>query len=302
MPDNNPIEHIRGFHAELTELRHTIHANPELGLEEHRTAELVAKKLTELGIEVHTGVGATGVVGVLRVGDGSQKIGLRADMDALPIDEKTNLAYSSRNAGRMHACGHDGHTTMLLGAARYLAETRNFDGTVHFIFQPAEEGIGGALAMLKDRLFERFPCDAVYGMHNRPGMPVGKFAIRARAGDGRRRVLRHHRRRARARTAPGRRAASIRCSSPATSSPRCNRSSRATCPPADTAVLSVTQMHGRRRLQRHSGEAMLRGTVRAMRRETHGHGGSRMRRIAERHRRRPRRHRQRRFPHHLRRR
>ena len=177
MADSNPIERIRGFHAELTEIRHTIHAHPELGLEEHRTAELVAKQLTALGIEVHQGVGGTGVVGVLRAGDGDKKIGLRADMDALPIEEETNVAYSSRNRGRMHACGHDGHTTMLLGAARYLAETRNFNGTVHFIFQPGEEGIGGALAMLNDGLFERFPCDAVYGLHNRPGMAVGKYAI-----------------------------------------------------------------------------------------------------------------------------
>jgi len=177
MAETNPIEHIRGFHAELTEIRHAIHAHPELGLEEHRTAELVAKQLAELGIEVHRGVGGTGVVGVLRAGDGPQKIGLRADMDALPIEEETNLAYSSRNHGRMHACGHDGHTTMLLGAARYLAETRNFNGTVHLIFQPGEEGIGGALAMLNDGLFERFPCDAVYGLHNRPGMVVGKYAI-----------------------------------------------------------------------------------------------------------------------------
>jgi len=177
MTETNPIEHIRGFHAELTEFRHDIHAHPELGLEEHRTAELVAKKLTELGIEVHRGVGGTGVVGVLRAGDGTQRIGLRADMDALPIEEETNLGYSSRNAGRMHACGHDGHTTMLLGAARYLAETRNFNGTVHLIFQPGEEGIGGALAMLNDGLFAPFPCDAVYGLHNRPGMAVGKYAI-----------------------------------------------------------------------------------------------------------------------------
>jgi hippurate hydrolase len=177
MAETNPIEHIRGFHDDLTEIRRDIHAHPELGLEEHRTAEVVATKLTELGIEVHRGVGKTGVVGVLKVGDGTRKIGLRADMDALPIAEETNLGYSSRNAGRMHACGHDGHTTMLLGAARYLAETRNFNGTVHFIFQPGEEGIGGALAMLDDKLFERFPCDAVYGLHNRPGMAVGEYAI-----------------------------------------------------------------------------------------------------------------------------
>jgi amidohydrolase len=124
---------------------------------------------------VHRGVGVTGVVGVLRNGNGQASVGLRADMDALPILEATELPYASQNPGRMHACGHDGHTTMLLGAAKYLAETRNFNGTVNFIFQPAEEGVGGALAMLKDGLFERFPCNAVYGMHNRPGLPVGKF-------------------------------------------------------------------------------------------------------------------------------
>ena len=177
MPASDPIEHIRGFHAELTATRHDIHAHPELGLEEHRTAELVAKQLAAMGIEVHRGIGKTGVVGVLKVGDGTQTIGLRADMDALPIEEETNLAYASRNRGRMHACGHDGHTTMLLGAARYLAETRNFNGTVNFIFQPGEEGIGGALAMLDDGLFERFPCQAVYGLHNSPGMAVGQYAI-----------------------------------------------------------------------------------------------------------------------------
>jgi amidohydrolase len=171
------IELVRGYHAELTEIRRDIHANPELGLEEHRTADLVARKLEEWGVEVHRGVGGTGVVGVLRSGSGTRRIGLRADMDALPIEETTNLPYRSRNTGKMHACGHDGHTTMLLGAARYLAETRNFDGTVHFIFQPGEEGIGGALAMLNDGLFERFPCDFIYGMHNRPGAPIGHFAI-----------------------------------------------------------------------------------------------------------------------------
>ena len=117
------------------------------------------------------GIGRTGVVGRLRVGNSPRSIGLRADMDALPIDEATNLPYRSRHEGRMHACGHDGHTTMLLGAARYLAETRNFDGTVNLIFQPAEEGLGGGEAMVKDGLFERFPCDAIFGMHNRPGLP-----------------------------------------------------------------------------------------------------------------------------------
>jgi hippurate hydrolase len=183
----SPIDQIRRYHNELTEIRHDIHANPELGLEEHRTADLVARKLEEWGIEVHRGVGTTGVVGVLHSGNGEGTIGLRADMDALPILEANDIPYRSRNQGKMHACGHDGHTTMLLGAARYLAETRDFNGTVNFIFQPGEEGVGGALAMLEDDLFQRFPCNAVYGMHNRPGMPVGKYGIApgtAMAGGG----------------------------------------------------------------------------------------------------------------------
>jgi amidohydrolase len=181
------LDHIRRYHADLAEIRQDIHAHPELGLEEHRTADVVARKLEEWGIEVHRNVGTTGVVGVLRSGNGHATIGLRADMDALPIVEDNDLPYASRNHGKMHACGHDGHTTMLLGAARYLAETRAFNGTVNFIFQPGEEGVGGALAMLDDDLFQRFPCNAVYGMHNRPGMPVGKFGISpgtAMAGGG----------------------------------------------------------------------------------------------------------------------
>jgi len=183
----SPIDRIRQYHADLTAIRQDIHAHPELGLEEHRTADLVARKLEEWGIEVHRGVGTTGVVGVLRSGNGEGTIGLRADMDALPIVEANDIPYRSRNQGKMHACGHDGHTTMLLGAARYLAQTRNFNGTVNFIFQPGEEGVGGALAMLQDDLFQRFPCNAVYGMHNRPGMPVGRFGIApgaAMAGGG----------------------------------------------------------------------------------------------------------------------
>ena len=171
------IDHIRQYQTDLAAFRQDLHAHPELGLEEHRTADRVAAALEALGIEVHRGVGKTGVVGVLRSGNGQGRIGLRADMDALPIEEANDLPYRSLTPGIMHACGHDGHTTMLLGAARYLAETRDFNGTVHFIFQPGEEGIGGALAMLDDKLFERFPCDAVFGMHNRPGMAVGDYAI-----------------------------------------------------------------------------------------------------------------------------
>ncbi len=172
------IDKIRASHGELTEIRRTIHANPEIGMEEFSTAELVAQKLESWGIEVHRGVGVTGVVGVLRNGNGARSIGLRADMDALPMQEATGVPYASQKKGMMHACGHDGHTTMLLGAAKYLAETRNFTGTVNFIFQPGEEGMGGALAMLNDGLFQRFPCNAIYGMHNRPNLELGAFAIR----------------------------------------------------------------------------------------------------------------------------
>ncbi len=171
------LDTIRRYHDELTAIRHDLHANPELGMSEHRTAEQVAKLLESWGIEVHRGVGRTGVVGVLRAGNGPGAIGLRADMDALPIPEATGRPYASGNPGVMHACGHDGHTTMLLGAARYLAETRGFNGTVNFIFQPGEEGAGGALAMLEDKLFERFPCERIFGIHNRPGMEVGNYAI-----------------------------------------------------------------------------------------------------------------------------
>ena len=173
----NITETIKAYHNDMTAWRRDIHAHPELGFDEHRTSDFVAKKLTEFGITVHRNVGKTGVVGVLQTGNGPT-IGLRCDMDALPIEEIVDVPYKSTKPGVMHACGHDGHTTMLLGAARYLAETKRFDGTVYFIFQPAEEGIGGALAMLEDRLFERFPCDSVFGMHNTPGLPVGKFAIR----------------------------------------------------------------------------------------------------------------------------
>ncbi|MBO1358215.1 amidohydrolase [Acetobacter sacchari] len=165
--------------AEFDAIRHDLHAHPEIGLEEHRTSAIVAEKLAEWGIEVHRNIGRTGVVGVLRSGSGNRSVGLRADMDALPMQEENTVEYRSTTPGMMHACGHDGHTTMLLAAAKYLSETKNFDGTVNFIFQPGEEGVGGAKAMLEDGLLERFPSDALFGMHNKPGLPVGKFAIRS---------------------------------------------------------------------------------------------------------------------------
>ncbi len=164
---------------EFRSIRRDIHAHPELGFEVHRTAKLVADRLRAWGIETAEGVGGTGVVGTIKGNrPGTRTVGLRADMDALPIHEQTNLAYASKAAGKMHACGHDGHTAMLLAAARYLAENRDFAGTVQLIFQPDEEGGNGAKAMLSDGLFKRFPVDSVYGMHNTPGMPVGKFGIR----------------------------------------------------------------------------------------------------------------------------
>ena len=174
----NILERVRAFHDELTAFRRDIHAHPELGFEEQRTSDLVADQLAGFGIEVHRGLGKTGIVGRLRVGNSPRTIGLRADMDCLPILEANTFAHRSTHQGRMHACGHDGHTTMLLGAARVLAQTRNFDGTVHFIFQPAEEGLGGAGAMIEDGLFDEFPCDVIFGMHNRPRLAIGKFQIR----------------------------------------------------------------------------------------------------------------------------
>lgn len=163
--------------AGIAEIRRDIHAHPELCFEEVRTAELVAKKLGEWGIPVHRGLGGTGVVGIIKNGTSPRAIGLRADMDALPMQEFNTFAHASQNAGKMHACGHDGHTAMLLAAAQHLARQRHFDGTVYLIFQPAEEGGGGAREMMRDGLFDKFPMDAVFGMHNWPGMAAGTFAV-----------------------------------------------------------------------------------------------------------------------------
>lgn len=171
------LSSIRAVAPEFVELRRKIHSHPELAFEEHQTSELVAGKLASWGYQVHRGLGKTGVVGTLKKGSGAKKIGIRADMDALPIDEKTGLSYASSIPGKMHACGHDGHTSILLCAAKYLAESVDFDGTLNLIFQPAEENEGGALRMLEDGLFELFPCDEVYALHNTPGLEVGKIGI-----------------------------------------------------------------------------------------------------------------------------
>lgn len=171
------IDPIIQFHNELQAIRHEIHAHPELCFEERDTAELVAKKLTEWGIPIVRGMGVTGVVGIIKNGNSKRAVGLRADMDALPIQELNTFAHASKNQGKMHACGHDGHTAMLLGAAHYLSQHKNFDGTIYLIFQPAEEGGGGAKRMIDDGLFEQCPMEAVFGMHNWPGIAVGQFSV-----------------------------------------------------------------------------------------------------------------------------
>ena len=173
---NDPVAAVT---PDVVAWRHHIHAHPELGFKEHETARFVADKLRSFGLDaVHEGIGGTGVVGVLKSGSGSRAIALRAELDALPVTENTGLAYASRNPGVMHACGHDGHTAMLLGAARLLADARGFDGTVYFIFQPAEENEGGSVRMIEDGLFRRFPVEAVYAVHNWPGVPLGTIAAR----------------------------------------------------------------------------------------------------------------------------
>jgi hippurate hydrolase len=173
------IDPIVEFQSELRQIRRDIHAHPELCFEEQRTADVVARKLTEWGIPIVRGMGVTGVVGIVRNGSSPRAIGLRADMDALPVQELNAFPHASKHAGKMHACGHDGHVAMLLGAAHYLSRHRNFDGTVYLIFQPAEEGGGGARRMMDDGLFEQYPMDAVFGMHNWPGIPTGSFGVTA---------------------------------------------------------------------------------------------------------------------------
>jgi hippurate hydrolase len=252
---------------ELTAIRRDIHAHPELGFEEERTSQIVAKKLKEWGCEVTTGIGKTGVVGTIRVGNNPKAIGLRADMDALPMDEYNTFDHRSTHKGRMHACGHDGHTTMLLGAAQYLAATRNFDGTVHFIFQPAEEGRGGAEAMVKDGLFDKFPCEQIFGMHNRPKLDVGKFAIRSgpqMAGGGLFDIHITGKGAHGARPESGVDPVIIATQIISALQTVVSRSVAA----LDSAVISVTQMHAGDAYNVIPNEAVLRGTIRAFKKET----------------------------------
>ena len=273
------IDRIAQIHDDLTTWRRDIHAHPELGFEERRTSDLVAAKLAEFGCEVYRGIGKTGVVGRLRAGASPRSVGLRADMDALPIQEANSFDHRSRHDGRMHACGHDGHTTMLLGAARYLAETRNFDGTINFIFQPAEEGLGGAEAMVKEGVFDRFPSDAIFGMHNSPGLAVGKFTIRTGpmmagcaffditvAGRG------AHGARPEAGIDPVIAASHIAAALQTIVS----RNVR----PVDTAVVSITRFHAGDAYNVIPEQAVIGGTVRAFENETLGLIEQNMRRMA----------------------
>ncbi len=259
-------DRIVRLHQEMTRIRRDIHAHPELGFEEQRTSDLVAKALAAYGCEVVRGIGKTGVVGTLRAGKGARAIGLRADMDALPIREANAFAHRSQHEGRMHACGHDGHTAMLLGAAKYLAETKNFDGVVHFIFQPAEEGLGGARAMIEDGLFDRHPCEAVFGMHNRPGLPVGKFAVKSgpmMAGGAffDIQVTGHGAHGAR----PERSVDSVLVAAHIAVALQAIVARNA--PPTETAVLSVTKIHGGDAYNVIPQTAQLSGTVRAFSRD-----------------------------------
>jgi hippurate hydrolase len=257
---------IAAFASDLTAWRRDIHAHPELGFEEERTSAIVAARLKEFGCEVTTGIGKTGVVGTIRVGNNPRAVGLRADMDALPMDETNTFEHASKHKGRMHACGHDGHTIMLLGAARHLAATRNFDGTVHFIFQPAEEGRGGALAMVQDGLFEKFPCEVVFGMHNRPKLDVGRFQIRSgpmMAGGG---LFDIH--------IKGKGAHGARPESgvdPVVIGGHIITALQTvisrTLAPIDSGVISITQMHAGDAYNVIPETAVLRGTVRAFRKE-----------------------------------
>ena len=275
------INRIAEFQDDMTAWRRHIHRHPETAFEEHQTSDYVALRLHEFGIDVHRGLAGTGVVGTLRgdKGDGPA-IGLRADMDALDIEEKNDVDYKSENPGKMHACGHDGHSTMLLGAAKYLAETKNFAGTVHFIFQPAEENEGGGRVMIEEGLFDKFPVESVYGMHNMPGIPAGEFAIRpgpimasfdifeiTLAGTGTHAAI----------PQLGRDAIVAGAQLVTALQTIASR----TVSPFDAAVVSVTQMHAGDTWNVIPEEVVLRGTTRAFREETQSHMETEIRRITD---------------------
>ena len=273
-------DEIKRDHDLLTEWRRDFHAHPELAFEEERTAGLVAERLESFGVEVSRGLAKTGVVGKLTTGTGNRAIALRADMDALPMDEGNDFEYASKTPGKMHGCGHDGHTTMLLGAAKYLAETKDFDGTVYFVFQPAEEAEGGAEVMVKEGLFEKFPVEAIYGMHNWPGMPVGEFAIAPgpmmAAFDVFDLVIRGQGSHG---AMPHQGVDSIVVASQVVSALQ-SITSRNT-DPIDALVVSVTQIHGGAAYNIIPDEVILRGTVRSFREEVRDMVEPAVKRIAD---------------------
>ena len=273
------VNRIAALHDEMIAWRHDLHAHPEIAFEEHRTSDLVASRLAEFGLEVHRGLAGTGVVGSLRSGSAERAIALRADMDALDIAERNDFAHRSVNEGKMHACGHDGHTAMLLGAAKYLAETRNFDGTVHFIFQPAEENEGGARVMIEDGLFERFPVEAVYGLHNWPGLAQGRIALAPGPmmaafdifemtiqGRGSHAAMPHQ----------GVDAVVVAAQVVTALQTIASRNTD----PQDAVVVSVTQIHGGDTWNVIPGEVTLRGTARSFRSEVQDSIEPAMRRVA----------------------
>jgi len=274
------VEPIIAFQSELETIRRDIHAHPELCYEEQRTADVVARRLADWGIPVVRGLGVTGVVGIVKGGTSGRAIGLRADMDALPMQELNTFEHASRHAGKMHACGHDGHTAMLLGAAHYLSQNRNFDGTVYLIFQPAEEGGAGARRMIEDGLFERFPMDAVYGMHNWPGLAAGSFGVVAgpmmASSNEFRAVIK----------GKGAHAAQPhRGIDPVTTAVQIAQAWQTIISreknPLDTAVLSITQIHAGSATNVIPDEAVMIGTVRTFSTRVLDLIDSRMREIAE---------------------
>ena len=275
------INSIGQFHTEMTEWRRTLHQHPETAFEEHWTSDYVAQRLEEFGMdEIHRGIAKTGIVAVLRNGTSKRSIGLRADMDALDIEEANDVPYKSQNPGKMHACGHDGHTTMLLGAAKYLAETRNFDGTVYFIFQPAEENEGGGRVMVEEGLFERFPADAVYGMHNSPGLAIGEVAMRAGPAMAGYDIFEievegygSHAARPNQGVDPIVVQAQIVLGIQTIASRNVN--------PIDSVVVSITQVHGGDTWNVIPPKVVLRGTVRCFRPEIQDQTEARMRALAE---------------------
>ena len=274
------VDTLAPLHADMTAWRRDIHAHPELGFQETRTAGRVAALLEAAGISVTRGIGRTGLVGTLKVGSSPRTVGLRADMDALPIAEANTFGHRSTNPGLMHACGHDGHTAMLLGAAVQLARTRRFDGTVHFIFQPAEEGLGGAKAMIDDGLFERFPCDAIFGMHNRPKLALGRFAVKSgpmMAGGGFFDIRVTGRGAHGARPESGVDAALVAAQVAVSIQSIVSRN----IAPVDAAVVSVTQIHAGDAYNVIPQTATLGGTIRAFSRGTLEALAAHLQRVAE---------------------